>query len=390
MNIVYLSPHFPPHYHRFCHHLKQGGANVLGIGDADHDDLAPWVRDSLTEYYHVDDMHNYDALLRACGFFTHKYGKIDLFESLNEYWLETEARIRDDFNIFGVRGRDIDGIRRKSRMKDKFRLAGVDVPRGQLVQSMKDARSLIQETGYPVVAKPDAGVGALGTWRLDSDEDLAKFFTSKPAVDYLMEEFIDGTIYSFDGLADRNGDLVFYTAHTFSQGIMETVNQARHIYYYSLREIPPTLEELGRQCIRAFEVRERFFHIEFFQTAADKYVGLEVNMRPPGGYTTDMFNYACDIDIYQTWAELLVHRRREIPYTRKYHCCYASRKEDHHYLYHHDDIMARYADSIVQVASVPGVFSSALGDIGYIFRAAELDHILEITNFIHATESRQG
>jgi predicted ATP-grasp superfamily ATP-dependent carboligase len=239
------------------------------------------------------------------------------------------------------------------------------------------------------VAKPDAGVGALDTYRLNGDEDLENFFARKPAVDYLMEEFIPGIIYSFDGLTDRKGNLVFYTAHTFSQGIMETVNEARHIYYYSLREIPSALVTLGRRCVEAFGVRERFFHIEFFQTAADEYIGLEVNMRPPGGYTTDMFNYACDIDIYRVWAELLVNRSTEIAYARKYHCCYTSRKNNQHYLYRHDDIMARYGDFMVQVASVPGVFSGALGDIGYIFRSAELDHIHEITNFIHAPGNRQ-
>ncbi|MBW2406025.1 MAG: ATP-grasp domain-containing protein [Deltaproteobacteria bacterium] len=387
MNVVYLSPHFPPQYHRFCQCLKQAGANVLGIGDAQYDHLSIEMRDSLTEYYRIDDMHNYDAVLRACGFFTHKYGKIDRFESLNEYWLSTEARIRDDFNIVGVRGRDIDNIRRKSRMKDTFRKAGVPVPRGRLVKTMEDARGLIRETGYPVVVKPDAGVGALDTHRLDSDEDLLKFFAGKPAVDYIMEEFISGTIYSFDGLADRDGNLVFYTAHRFAQGIMETVNEARHIYYYSLQEIPPTLEALGRRCIKAFEVSERFFHIEFFQTFPDTYMGLEVNMRPPGGFTTDMFNYACDIDIYRIWAELLVHRRTEVPYARKYHCCYTSRKNNHHYLYGAEDIMARYGGFMVQVESVPGVFSSALGDIGYIFRSVKLDDIFNIINYIHAPET---
>jgi biotin carboxylase len=387
MNIVYLSPHFPPQYHRFCRHLKQAGANVLGIGDAHYDHLAIEVRDSLTEYFRIDDMHDYDAMLRACGFFTHKYGKIDRFESLNEYWLSTEARIRDDFYIVGVRGRDIDGIRRKSRMKDKFHAAGVPVPRGRVVQTIEDAKDLIRETGYPVVAKPDAGVGALDTFRLDSDEDLVTFFANKPEVEYMMEEFISGTIYSFDGLADRNGNLVFYTAHTFSQGIMETVNEARHIYYYSLREIPETLEALGRRCVQAFEVSERFFHIEFFQTAPDTYTGLEVNMRPPGGFTTDMFNYACDIDIYRAWAELLVHRRTELPYTRTHHCCYASRKNNRRYRHGHTDVMTRYGDFMVQVASVPGVFSSALGDIGYIFRSAKSDDIFEIIHYIHATET---
>jgi hypothetical protein len=387
MNIVFLSPHFPPHYHHFCRHLKQAGAHVLGIGDAPYDHLAAEVRDALTEYYRVEDMHNYDALLRACGFFTHKYGRIDRFESLNEYWLGTEARIRDDFNIFGVRGSDIDSIRRKSRMKDKFREAGVMVPRAKVVQTIEDARGLIRETGYPVVAKPDAGVGAQDTCRLDSDEDLARFFANKLEVAYLLEEFVSGTIYSFDGLADSDGNLVFYTAHTYSQGVMETVNEARHIYYYSLRDIPLSLEAIGRRCVNSFKVRERFFHIEFFQTAPDAYTGLEVNMRPPGGYTTDMFNYACDIDIYRAWAELLALGRAELHYTRKYHCCYASRKNNLPYLHGHEEIMARYNGFMVQVARVPGVFSSALGDIGYIFRSEKMADIFEITDFIHAMET---
>ena len=187
-------------------------------------------------------------------------------------------------------------------------------------------------------------------------------------------------------MTDRDGNPVFYTVHRFSQGIMETVNEARHLYYYSLRDIPASLEKIGRDCLRAFNVKERFFHIEFFQTAADQYVSLEVNMRPPGGYTTDMFNYACDIDIYRIWAELLVHDRAAVNYTRDYHCCYASRKFNLHYTHSHEDILARYGSFMVQIESVPGVFSSALGDIGYIFRSKSLDEIMEVVRFIHQTE----
>ena len=389
MNVVYFSPHFPPHYHRFCHQLKQAGANVLGIGDVDFGQLPPEVVASLTEYYRVSDMHDIDQIIRACGFFTHKYGKLDRFESLNEYWLETEARIRDDFNIYGVRTRQIDDYRRKSRMKSKFRQANVPTARGRVVRSIDDARALIAKTGYPVVAKPDAGVGALGTYRLDGEQDLIRFFRSKPMVDYILEEFITGTIYSYDGLAGPTGQPVFATAHTFSQGIMETVNEGRHIAYHSLKDIPPTLESHGRRCLRSFNVRERFFHIEFFQTADDRFVGLEVNMRPPGGFTTDMFNYACDIDIYRTWARLLVNGRTAMDYARKYHCCYASRKNHLDYCFAHEEIVSRYKDFIVQVVAVPGVFSSALGDIGYIFRSPHMDDIDRITRDIHAIDLSQ-
>ncbi len=385
MNIVFLSPHFPAHYLQFCQELKNCGANVLGIADAPFDRLPPAAHGALTEYYRVDDMHSHDALVRALGFFTHKYGKLDRLDSLNEYWLEEEARLRDDFNIFGVRTDTIATIRRKSVMKETFRAAGVPVAAGKVVNSEAEAAQLIGETGYPVVAKPDSGVGALDTCRLDNDGDLKSFFSRKPAVDYIFEEFVSGTIYSFDGLADRSGKIIFSTCHTYSQGIMETVNEGRHVSYYSLREIPPELDALGRRCVEAFNVRERFFHIEFFRTSPTRYVALEVNMRPPGGYTTDMFNYASDINIYRIWAELLTGGNPAPAFERKYHCCYASRKNSLTYRYSHEQVLARHGRSIVKVASVPGVFSSALGDTGYIFRSANIEDIHEITAFIQET-----
>jgi hypothetical protein len=386
MNVVFLSPHFPAHYQLFCQQLKNAGATVLGIADAPFDQLPETLRTALTEYYRVDNMHNYDALVRALGYFTHRYGKIDRLDSLNEYWLETEARLRDDFNIFGVRGDSIASIRHKSAMKEKFREAGVPVAAGRVVANESDARTFIAQTGYPVVVKPDAGVGALNTYRLDNDHDLSIFYAGKPDVPYIIEAFVEGAIYSFDGLTDRNGQIIFHTGHTYSQGIMETVNQERHVSYYSLRELPAELEMHGRNCVRAFNVRERFFHIEFFQTSPSHYVALEVNMRPPGGYTTDMFNYACDIDIYRLWAELLVSGSCQTPFERKYHCCYASRKNNRRYRHSHQHILAEYGPFIVQVASVPGVFSSALGDIGYIFRSPHVYDIQAITAFIQETE----
>jgi hypothetical protein len=385
MNCIFISPHFPPQYHRFCLEIKRAGGNALGLGDAPFEELSSEVRDSLTEYYRVYNMEDYQELLRAAGFFTHRYGKIDRIDSLNEYWLATEARLRDDFNVFGVRERDIDMIRRKSEMKRVFREAGVPVARGRIATDFADARLLVGETGYPVVAKPDAGVGAIGTYRLDSEEDLKRFFELKLPGEAIIEAFVEGTITSFDGLCDRDGRPIFFTSHVFSQGIMETVNESRHIAYYSLRDIPAALEDAGRRCLQAFKVRERFFHIEFFHTGGDNFTALEVNMRPPGGFTTDMFNYACDIDIYRIWAEMLVHSRTDIPYQRKYHCCYASRKDNLPYVHNHDEILATYSDHLCQIDRVPGVFAEALGEQGYIFRCREFTKLREIIEFIHLT-----
>ncbi len=383
MNLVYLCPQFPPNYSPFCSCLKALGVNVLGIGDGPTESLTQEIRNSLAAYYMVDDLHNYESLLKACGYFTHQYGKIDRLESHNEYWLATDAKLRQDFNIKGLKPNDMQFIRRKSGMKEIFRKAGIKVAPGKVVHTLAEAEGIIKEAGYPVVAKPDDGVGALHTFKIHDKEELLSFIEKKPEHDYIMEGFVKGTILSFDGLTDRDGNIIFYTAHTFSQGIMEVVNNADHVFYYSLKSIPKELEGVGRKAVSAFKVQERFFHIEFFKTGPTDYVALEVNMRPPGGYTTDMFNYANDINVYALWAEVVNGRTAPLEYHRKYHCCYISRKNRFNYVYSHEAIMERYGSCILEVQSVPGVFSTALGDIGYIFRAEHERDIIEITSFIH-------
>ena len=137
-------------------------------------------------------MEDYDQVLRAVGYFTHRHGKIDRIDSFNEHWLDLEARIRTDFNMFGLRTDIIETVKRQSLMKERFRKAGIAVARGAVVHDIAAARTLITDTGYPVVAKPDRGMGALHTYKIRNDAELTAFFRSKPDIDYIMEEFIDG------------------------------------------------------------------------------------------------------------------------------------------------------------------------------------------------------
>lgn len=384
MNFVFLSPHFPPNYYQFAGALKSLGVHVLGVADENHDALRPELKAALTEYYHVNDMHNYEELVRALGYFTHRYGKLDRLDSHNEYWLETEARLRTDFNISGVRLDQIDRIKRKSRMKETFQKAGIKTARGGVVHTMDDAMVIVQQTGYPLVAKPDIGVGAAATYKIHDLNDLKAFLESKPPVDYMLEEFVEGQIVTFDGLTDRDGVPVFTNSLLYSAGIMEIVLGDELVYYYTQREIPADVDMLGRHVLRAFDVRERFFHFEFFrQKASGDLIALEVNMRPPGGLTTDMFNYACDIDVYYAWACLMAGR--EFPYmgyTQKYYCCYASRKSNRSFVHSEAEIMAKYGDKFCLLESISGVFSAALGDQGYIFRSPDFDEVVQIAKFI--------
>ncbi|HWQ83503.1 MAG TPA: ATP-grasp domain-containing protein [Anaerolineales bacterium] len=385
MNLVYLSPHFPPNYVQFSQQLSYLGVNVLGLADEPYDQLPHNLKSSLAVYYRVNDMHNYDELVRALGYFTHQYGKVDRIDSLNEYWLETEACLRLDFNIPGLQGEDLARAKRKSRMKEVFRKAGVAVARGKVVQTFEEAKRLVRQTGYPLIAKPDIGVGAAKTYKIHNLTELEGFFISKPAVDYILEEFIAGKIVTFDGLTDREGNPVYVNSLVYDKGILEAVNQDEHMYYYTQRDIPADLEDAGLRVLRAFNVCERFFHFEFFRRPDNgEIVALEVNLRPPGGMTTDMWNYASDIDIYREWAHIIVHNRFTADYTRKFHVAFVGRKYRYAYATPHADLVAELGPALVHHEPIEGIFSAALGDYGYLVRSPELSEVLDMAKFIQA------
>ncbi|GEM87607.1 ATP-grasp domain-containing protein [Meiothermus granaticius] len=377
MNVVFLSPHFPPNFWPFSARLKEAGHTVLGLADAEYHELRPELQAALTEYYKVSDLHRYEELVRALGYFTYKYGKLERLDSMSEYWLETEAQLREDFNIFGLRPADMDKVKRKSVMKELFRQAGLRVARGKVCRDPVELQNFVDEVGYPLVAKPDIGVGAAKTYKITSDDELKEYIAQKPPVDYIVEEFVPGRIITYDGLTDIQGNIVLDSSMEYSKGVMEVVNQDTDIYYYMVREIPEDLREAGRAIVKAFGVRERFFHFEFFRLEDGSLVALEVNMRPPGGLSVDMFNYANDMDIFREYANLLSTGKISQKAQHPYFCTYVGRKDHIHYKRPHEQVVAEYGPLIAHHERINGIFAGAIGNYGYILRHPDLKTLLE-------------
>jgi hypothetical protein len=371
VNVVFLSPHFPPHMWLYCQRLSAQGATVLGIADASLESLRPELREALTEYYRVHDMHDLDALTRAIGWFTHRHGKIDRLESLNEYWLETDAFLRTEFNIPGIKLDAIGRIKRKSAMKRVFGRAGIPVARGRVCRTDAEARAFVRKVGYPVIAKPDVGVGAAKTYRIDDDAALAGFLSDRPTVDYILEEWLDGTLHSYDGLAERNGRIAFEASITYGISVLDSVAGADMTYWLE-REIPADLADLGQRVAGAFDVRERPFHFEFFRLTDGTLRAVEVNMRQPGGYTVDMWNYQNDADVYRAWAQIVVHGTTDVANERLWAVLWAGRKHGRTYRLSHGEVVARFAALLIQHAPMDDIFAAAIGNEGYILRGPEL------------------
>lgn len=394
MNFIFRSPYFPRVYWQFCDRLKERGVNVLGIGDAPYDSLSDELKGAMTEYYLVDSMEDYDAVYRAVAFFAHKYGKIDWIESNNEYWLEQDAMIREDFNIkTGVHPEALKAWKEKSGMKPFYEKAGIPTARCHKVGSKADAlRFLIDIGGYPVFVKPDNGVGAADSWKIENDKDLDDFFDNKPDVQYLMEEFVEGNIYSYDAICDSEGNPLFESSNWFPPSIADIVSGGPDLAYYVMAEVPEKLKELGRKALKAFGVKSRFVHFEFFRLNKERpnlgkvgdFVGLEVNMRPPGGYTPDMMNFAHSTDVYKIYAEMVTENKRLLPESGDDHICvYASRKDGREYVHSHEEIMERYGDKMAMCERMPDILSGAMGNMMYTAHADDAKAAEEFIAFVH-------
>ena len=103
-------------------------------------------------------------------------------------------------------------------MKRVFQTANIPVAPGQLATDFETAKDFVDRVNYPVIAKPDIGVGAYATYKIHNDQELMNFFSTKPDVTYFMEGFIEGTIITFDGLTDKNGEIVFSASLQYSYG----------------------------------------------------------------------------------------------------------------------------------------------------------------------------
>lgn len=384
MNVVFISPHFPPNYRNFCFRLKAAGANVLGMADTHYEQIPADVRGALTDYYRVDNMHDYGQLVRALGYFTHKYGKIDRLDSHNEYWLETEASLRTDFNIQGIKTDCIDSIKRKSKMKEVFYTAGLKPARGRVCHTKDEVLAFVKEVGYPVVAKPDIGVGAAKTYKLENNDQMEHYLNDKLPVEYILEEFINEQIVTFDGLVDDQGELAFSSSLRYSKGVMEAVNENTDLYYYFSRKIEPELESAGKAILKAFDLKGRFFHFEFFMKKTGEVIPLEVNMRPPGGLTLDMFNFANDFDCYSAWADIILTGTTKIKGGRDFHVIYVSRKDWIPYQMSHEAVVNGFGDLMVYDSRIEDVFAPAIGNHGYVLRSKKLEPLIEAADKIHA------
>ena len=190
---------------------------------------------------------------------------------------------------------------------------------------------------------------------------------------YIMEEYIDGEVITYDAVIDSKGEPIFESGNVTPYSLMDVVNDNGNSVFYIVNELSNEVRDAGRKTVKAFGVKSRFVHFEFFRLLSDQYIGkkgdivaLEVNMRPCGGIAPDMLNYANSTDVYKIWADMCAYDSTLVPLGEKYFCGFAGRRDGRDFFYHEQDIVDKYKDNLKAVGRVPQVLSGAMGNVLYI------------------------
>lgn len=377
MNVLFISPHFPRHFYNFCERLKSRGATVLGIGDCPWEGIGPACQNALTDYRAVPSLEDYGAVYHAVADYIYHYGRIDFVESQNEYWLELDARIRTDFNITtGPKLEAMPAMNHKSRMKTAYRRAGIPAARWTLPKTLRAAQVFAGKVGYPVILKPDQGMGAGDTHKIGDAAALAAFWAARdPGTAYIEEECVPGHVETFDGITDSHRQVLFCASQVLPRSLMDAAHGEDIVS--TCRAPADDLRDAGERLLQQFDTRNRFFHFEFFRLDADKpglgragdLVGLEVNMRAPGGRIPDKMNYAYDTDVYTIWADSLLYDRCYMSSEFRHIITHIGRRHAIPYAHSDGEIRARFGGQIIEEFEVDPALAADMGDHAFLLRA---------------------
>lgn len=381
MNVVFLSPHFPPNFWLFARALHEQGARVLGVGDVPVEQVGAELQPFLADYVQAP-LSDREQSLRALGLLVHRHGRLGRIESLNEHWLSLEAALREDFNVPGPRPAQVALWQDKLAMYRMFRDADVPTPETEAVVSAAQLQAFAARVGYPLVCKPAVGVGAAGVFSLRSAEEVHARLATIPER-AVVQPFVDGRIVTFDGVVDRAGQVVFSFSLEYSHGVMEVIRDGLDISFWTHREVSPSLAQLGTAVLKALGLKERWFHLELFRLAGGRYMLLEANLRPPGGFIPDMMNYATDDDVARAWARVVVKGESPALPEPKFHVSHVARRA-RAYRRSADELAALLGEKLIWRRDLPRVFSAGMGDEVFLVRTRTLAELREATELIQA------
>lgn len=394
MNVLMISPGYPAEMPFFTRGLARAGARVIGVGDQHVSALNDMARQHLVGYWQVGGFANEEAIIEEVRSRA-QHVAIDAVESLWEPTMVLAARLREALGVPGMSVAQTIPFRNKEAMKQALDGAGVRTPHHDSATTVAGVRNAIESIGYPIIVKPIAGAGSASTYRADDAGQLERILPLLRHVpEVSVEEFIDGEEYTYDTIC-ASGQVLYENVSWY---------RPRPLVARSLEWISPmTLalrdpfvshldagRAMGRRVLAALGFQDGFTHMEWYRTWNGEAVFGEIGARPPGARTVDVMNFTCDTDLFQRWAEAVLHGTFSEPIERRYNAASIFKRAQGQGRIQHiaglAHLMAEYGDNVCAIDLLPigaprrDWLQTLTSDGMIIVRHPELDACVEIAD----------
>lgn len=258
------------------------------------------------DYDYFETFDNYDSNSNV------EYQALKLSEKYNitnviatsEYDLIRAAAIREQLNLPGQNFKSAIAFRDKIIMKSIAK-DYVLVPKNERITSIIDILNFIKDNGYPFVIKPVDGAGSIETYIIKSEDQLQKFLSKGIRVGYEIEEYIDGDMYTIDGLY-LNGILELFWCGMYVNDCLsfQEGKQASNVQIDENHILYARLESFIKKLVKGMPFpRTTTFHCEVFHTRKNELFLCEIASRTGGGGINELGQCYANINLNHVWVK---------------------------------------------------------------------------------------
>lgn len=361
MNVLMIAPAYPWEMMWFTRGLARMGARVVGLGDTPTAGLPKEVREALSAYIQVPQLWDEAGVIELVR--KHPAAQhLDRVECMWEPGMILAAKLREALGLPGMQVEQTMLFRDKERMKQALDRAGIRTPHHAKAVTSGEVYAAAERIGFPLIVKPIAGAGSKDTHRVDDAAELERVVAAVRHVEEVsVEEYIEGEEHTFDTIS-ANGEILYFNIAWYRpRPLFQRTIEWLSPQTVTLRDpMAPELEsgrKMGVGVLKALGFRTGFTHMEWFLKPDGEAVFGEIGARSPGARSTELMNYACDIDVFTGWAEAVCHKRFSQPVVRRYNSAVVFKRAQGQGRIQRveglERILSRYGDFIVSVDLLP-------------------------------------
>ncbi len=320
-HVVFIAPRFFPNTNRYIKGFAALPDVTLSVVSMDPESAIPAeLKRRVSGHYQVREAYNAEELTVAVRGIQKGVGKVDRLAGALEELQGPMAHVREALDIEGIRTQVGQNFRDKDRMKDVLRAAGVPVARSGLAHSPAALRKFIEEVGFPIIIKPQAGLGARATHRVSSAEELSLLerqgIVPSARVPLQIEEFIRARERTCETVTIK-GKPVWRSGTRYLPSPLEVLETPWKQYCVLLPR-----EENDEELERFYPVNEKALtalfgdqaasaagtaltHMEWFLRDDGRSLVNEVGVRPPGVQIMPLMSLAHETDFWDDWTKLI-------------------------------------------------------------------------------------